>query len=153
MTAALPALEARLRRSRGVLVDSDILLDVATQDPCWALWSTRAMSEVLELTSLVINPIIYAEVSVNYTTIEALDAALPSAVYRREALPWEAGFLAGKCFSAYRRRGGTRGSPLPDFYIGAHAAIAGLAILTRDAPRYRSYYPGVEVLSPGSHIR
>ena len=96
----------------------------------------------------LISPVIYAEVSIGYTTIEALDAALPSALYRRDPLPWEAGFLAGKCFLSYRRRGGVRNSPLPDFYIGAHAAIGQFALLTRDAARYRSYFPAIEILAP-----
>jgi hypothetical protein len=145
---------------RGVLVDSNVLLDVATNDPEWGDWSARALAKAAERTILVINPIIYAEVSVGYTTIEALDAAIPASVYRREALPWEAAFLAGKSFLAYRfsstaGRGGGRTAPLPDlcaeadFYIGAHAAVRGLALLTRDAARYRSYFPKVEVLGPG----
>jgi len=104
---------------------------------------------VAEHAILVINPIVYAEVSIGYSTIEALEAAIPATVYRREALPWEAGFLAGKSYLVYRRRGGSRTSPLPDFYIGAHAAIGGLALLTRDAARYRSYFPRVEILAPG----
>ena len=131
-----------------VLVDSNVLLDVATNDPTWGEWSARLLAEVAEHTSLVINPIVYAEVSIGYTTIEALDAALPGALYRREPLPWEAGFLAGKCFQQYRRRGGLRHSPLPDFYIGAHAAIGRLALLTRDAARYRTYFPAVEIIAP-----
>ncbi len=81
-------------------------------------------------------------------TIEALDAALPASLYRRESLPWETGFLAGKCFLRYRRRGGQRSSPLPDFYIGAHAAVRRLAVLTRDASRYRSYFPTVRLYAP-----
>jgi predicted nucleic acid-binding protein len=129
-------------------VDSNVLLDVATNDPNWGEWSARALAEVAEHATLVINPIVYAEVSTAYSTIEALDAALPAALYRREALPWEAGFLAGKCFVRYRRRGGPRHFPLPDFYIGAHAAIGRLALLTRDAARYRSYFPGVEIIAP-----
>jgi predicted nucleic acid-binding protein len=133
---------------RGVLVDSNVLLDVATNDPEWGDWSARALAKAAEHSILVINPIIYAEVSIGYTTIEALDAAIPASVYRRAALPWEAGFLAGKSYLLYRRRGGLRNSPLPDFYIGAHAAIEGLALLTRDAARYRSYFPKVEVLGP-----
>ena len=133
---------------RGVLVDSNVLLDVATDDPEWGEWSARALAKAAEQTILVINPIIYAEVSIGYTTIEALDAALPASVYRREALPWEAGFLAGKSYLLYRRRGGVRSSPLPDFYIGAHAAVRGLTLLTRDAARYRSYFPKVDVWGP-----
>ncbi len=148
MTPAIPGLEARLRACRGVLVDSNVLLDVATNDPRWGDWSARALAEVAGYTALIINPLIYAEVSIGYTTIEALDAALPATLYRCEPLPWEAGFLAGKSFLQYRRRGGFRTSPLPDFYIGAHAAIGRLALLTRDASRYRSYFPTVEILAP-----
>jgi predicted nucleic acid-binding protein len=131
-----------------VLVDSNVLLDIATNDPVWADRSARALSTAAEYTALIIDPIIYAEVSTGYSTIEALDAVLPVTLYRREPLPWAAGFLAGKCFLRYRRRGGARTSPLPDFYIGAHAAIARLALLTRDAARYRTYFPSVEILAP-----
>jgi len=148
MTPAIAGLRARLSSCRGVLVDSNILLDIATSDPNWSDWSGRALAECAEHATLAINPIIYAEVSIAYTTIEALDAALPTALYHREPLPWEAGFLAGKCFLLYRRRGGQRSSPLPDFYIGAHAAVGQLALLTRDAARYRSYFPRVEILAP-----
>ena len=148
MTPAVADLQTRLSACRGVLVDSNVLLDVATNDPTWGDWSGRALAESAEHTTLIVNPIIYAEVSIGYTTIEALDAALPSALYRRESLPWEAGFLAGKCFLLHRRRGGLRNSPLPDFYIGAHAAIGHLALLTRDAARYRSYFPKIEILAP-----
>lgn len=148
MTPAIAGVRARLSACRGVLVDSNILLDIATNDPNWSDWSGRALSECAEHSALVINPIVYAEVSAGYTTIEALDAALPSALYRREPLPWEGGFLAGKCFVLYRRRGGLRHSPLPDFYIGAHAATGNLALLTRDATRYRTYFPKLEILAP-----
>ena len=151
MTQAIAGLQARLRHCRGVLVDSNVLLDVATNDADWGDWSARALAEVAEHTNLVINPIIYAEVSIGYTTIEALDAVLPVGLYQREPLPWEAAFLAGKSFLLYRRRGGSRITPLPDFYIGAHAAIGGLALLTRDAARYRSYFPKVEILAPTKH--
>lgn len=139
---------ARLRACRGVLVDSSVLLDIATNDPNWSTWSGEALAECAEHAPLVINPIIYAEVSIRYSTMEALDAALLPALYQRESLPWEAGFLAGKCFLQYRRRGGARTSPLPDFYIGAHAAIGNLALLTRDAARYHSYFPRLEMLAP-----
>jgi len=148
MTQAIPNLHARLGASRGVLVDSNILLDIATNDPNWGDWSARALAEAAEYATLVINPIIYAEVSIGYRTIEALDAALPTTLYQREPLPWAAAFLAGKSFLLYRRRGGPRTSPLPDFYIGAHAAIGRLALLTRDAARYRGYFPKVEILAP-----
>ena len=150
MTPVLADLRARLNACRGVLVDSNVLLDVATDDPDWGEWSACALAEVAEHTTLMINPIIYAEVSIGYRAIEALDAAFPAALYRRETLPWAAGFLAGKCFAQYRRRGGLRSAPLPDFYIGAHAAIARLGLLTRDAARYRTYFPGIQVFSPAN---
>ena len=150
MTPATTDLPERLKACRGVLVDSNVLLDVSTNDPNWGEWSARVLAEVAEHATLIINPIVYAEVSIGYSTIEALDAAIPPALYRREALPWEAGFLAGKCFAQYRRRGGPRLSPLPDFYIGAHAATGRLALLTRDAARYRSYFPGVEIIAPAT---
>ena len=148
MTPALPNLAKRVRHCRGVLVDSNILLDVATNDSNWSHWSGRALAECADQIALIINPLIYAEVSVGFTTIEALDAALPHASYAREPLPWEAAFLAGKCFLAYRKSGGVRNVPLPDFYIGAHAAIERLALLTRDTARYRTYFPKLEVLGP-----
>ena len=131
-----------------VLVDSNVLLDISTQDAEWSEWSENALAECAEYANLIINPIVYAEVSIGFTTIEALNAALPGDLYQREPLQWEAGFLAGKCFLAYRRSGGKKTSPMPDFYIGAHAAIAGLALLTRDAARFRTYFPKVELLSP-----
>jgi len=133
---------------RGVLVDSNVLLDVATNDPRWGDWSEQALAVAAEQTTLIINPIIYAEVSVGYSTIEALDEALPEGMYEREALPWEAAFLAGKCFLAYRRRVGSSTIPLPDFYIGAHAAVNGLVLLTRDTRRYRTYFPNVDLITP-----
>ena len=97
---------------------------------------------------LVINPIIYAEVSARFERIEELDDALPADYYRRVALPWEAAFLAGQCFVKYKRRGGERRSPMPDFYIGAHAALTGLTLLTRDATRYRTYFPTLRIIAP-----
>jgi len=148
VTPAITGLQGHLGACRGVLVDSNILLDVATEDPTWGDWSGRALAECSERATLAINPIIYAEVSIRYSTIEALDAALPATLYQREPLPWAAGFLAGKCFLSYRQRGGARSSPLPDFYIGAHAAIRRLALLTRDVARYRSYFPKLTILAP-----
>jgi hypothetical protein len=129
-------------------VDSNVLLDVATSDPSWSDWSARAIAECADLTTLIINPIIYAEVSIGFSTIEGLNAALPATSYTRENLPWDAGFLAGKCFLSYRKRGGVRSAPMPDFYIGAHAAVQGLALLTRDVARYRTYFPKLEILGP-----
>lgn len=131
-----------------VLVDSNVLLDVFTNDPAWFDWSSETLAELAEHSVLVVNPIIYAEVSVGFETVEDLEDALPADQFHREALPWEAGFLAGKCFVAYRRRGGERHSPLPDFYVGAHAAVRGMTLVTRDAARYRTYFPRLQVVSP-----
>jgi predicted nucleic acid-binding protein len=130
------------------LVDSNVLLDVLTEDARWFAWSSESLARRAGESSLVINPIIYAEVSIGFARIEDLDEALNAAGFERRPLPWEAAFLAGKCFQRYRRRGGARTSTLPDFYIGAHAAVSGLALLTRDAARYRTYFPRLEVVSP-----
>jgi len=131
-----------------VLVDSKVILDVATQDPVWAGRSGRVLAREAERAQLVINPIIFAEVSVGFEKIEEMDFALPPGLFRREDLPWEAAFLAGKCFLAHRRRGGAKSSTLPDFFIGAHAALAGYRLLTRDAARYRTYFPALQILEP-----
>jgi predicted nucleic acid-binding protein len=131
-----------------VLVDSNVLLDVATADPAWGEWSSTTLERTADEAVLVINPLVYAEVSIGFSTIEELDAALPADLYRREDLPYEAAFLAGKCFIRYRRSGGSKRSPLPDFYVGAHAAVAGYRLLTRDATRYRSYFPRLELIAP-----
>ena len=131
-----------------VLVDSSVILDVVTDDPVWGEWSMDTLARCAETGTLVINPIIYAEVSVGFTRIEEVEEALPSDYFERAALPWEAAFLAGKCFLRYRRRGGRKHSPLPDFYIGAHAAVSGFSLATRDPRRYRGYFPTVPLLSP-----
>jgi len=133
---------------RPAIIDSNVILDVAQRDSRWSAWSSGAIEQLLGVTILVVNPIIYAEVSIGYRTIEDVETALPSDLYRREPLPYDAVFLAGKCFLAYRRRGGMRTSPLPDFYIGAHAAVRGYRLLTRDAARYRTYFPTVELIAP-----
>jgi hypothetical protein len=134
---------------RPVLVDSNVLLDVVTEDPEWGSWSGRMLAQCAEEAELVIDPIIYAAVSIGFERIEDLEEALPLDYFRREPLPWEGAFLAGKCFLVYRRRGGARAAPLPDFYIGAHAAIRGYHLLTRDARRYRTYFPRLSLLAPG----
>lgn len=131
-----------------VLVDSNVILDVVTEDAKWAAWSMDALERAGEESPLVINPLVYAEVSIGFQRIEELDDALPAEYLKREALPWEAAFLAGKVFVRYRRAGGTRPSPLPDFYIGAHAAIRGYTLLTRDARRYRTYFPRLKLITP-----
>lgn len=131
-----------------ILVDSNVILDVVTEDPKWYDWSAGQLERLAESHTLVINPIIYSEVSIGFDRIEDLDLALPPEFFRRDPLPWEAGFLAGKCFVKYRRSAGRRRSPLPDFYIGAHAAISGIALLTRDTNRYKTYFPKLALISP-----
>ncbi|MPZ26399.1 MAG: PIN domain-containing protein [Micromonosporaceae bacterium] len=130
------------------LVDSNVLLDVATEDPAWGQWSAEALERAADQGPLAINPLVYAEVSIGFATIEELDDALPPETYVRVPLPYEAGFLAGKAFLTYRRRKGVRTAPLPDFYIGAHAAVGGYRLLTRDDKPYRSYFPTVSLLCP-----
>lgn len=130
------------------LVDSNVLLDILTNDPAWEPWSSTALADSVNAGQVIINPIVYAEVSTGFDRIEDLDAALPASLFLREELPWPAGFLAGKAFLTYRRRGGTKTTPLPDFYIGAHAAVAGHRLLTRDAARDRTYFPHVDVIAP-----
>jgi predicted nucleic acid-binding protein len=130
------------------LVDSNVILDIVTEDAEWIDWSADALERTAESGRLVINPIIYAEVAIRFTTIEELDDVVPDDYFTREALPWAAAFLAGQAFLRYRRRGGTRVHPLPDFYIGAHAAIMGYTLLTRDARRYRTYFPKLRLVSP-----
>lgn len=132
-----------------VLVDTNVILDVATRDPVWSDWSRAQLRAARAEARLVINPIIFAEVSVGFSTIELAEAAVPLHTFVREELPWSAAFLAGKAYLAYRRRGGIRRSPLSDFFIGAHAAIAGYRLLTRDAARYRSSFPKLDLITPG----
>lgn len=131
-----------------VLVDSNVLLDVITEDARWFSWSSEIMAHVANRHRLIINPIVYAEVSVHFLRIEELDDALPSAMFGREPIPYDAAFLAGKAYLMYRRRGGARRSPVPDFFIGAHAAVAGYQLLTRDVARYRTYFPKLALIAP-----
>jgi predicted nucleic acid-binding protein len=132
----------------GTLVDSNVLIDVLSADFAWGKWSGQALASLGSDSQLVINPVIYAEVSQRYSRKELLDHELPADVFLRKGIPWAAAFLAGKAFNDYRRRGGNRRSPLPDFFIGAHAAVEGLRLLTRDASRYRTYFPTVELIAP-----
>jgi len=131
-----------------VLVDSNVLLDVIAGDPRWAPWSSTALAAIADESLLVINPLIYAEVSIRYDSIEAVDNVLPPNLFRREDVPYEAAFLAGKAYIRYRERGGKRRSLLPDFLIGAHAAVAGYRMLTRDSRRYRTYFPKLDLIAP-----
>ena len=131
-----------------VLIDSNVILDVLTEHGEWFRWSAEALERAADRYRLVVNPIIYAEISVRFSRIEDLELALPKAMFEREAIPYEAAFLAGKAFVSYRRRGGSKRSPLPDFFIGAHAAISGYQLLTRDAARYATYFPALSVIAP-----
>ncbi len=131
-----------------VLVDANVLLDVMTEEARWFAWSADAIERAADRYRLVINPVIYAEISIRYSQIEELDVALPKTMFDREAIPYEAAFLAGKSFLTYRRRGGIKQSPLPDFFIGAHAAVAGYLLMTRDVTRYRTYFPRLSLIAP-----
>jgi predicted nucleic acid-binding protein len=130
------------------LVDSNVILDVVSDNVEWGDWSASMLSRAAQSGRLVINPLIYAEVSCGFERIEELDDALPTEYFVREPLPWPAAFLAAKAFVKYRRRGGTRRAPLPDFYVGAHAALAGYTLLTRDARRYTTYFPKLPIIAP-----
>jgi len=130
------------------LVDTNVLVDYLDEDEEWCDWSAAMLSDAAVRGALVINPIVYAELSVRYARVEELEQALPHDYFIRAHLPWAAAFLAGKCFAQYRRRGGVKRSPLPDFYIGAHAAVTGMTLLTRDARRYRTYFPKLKIIAP-----
>ncbi|MDQ6969135.1 MAG: type II toxin-antitoxin system VapC family toxin [Mariprofundus sp.] len=132
----------------GFLIDSNVLLDIATNDPHWSDWSATQLAACANHGALIINPIIYTEVSVGFQRIEEVEIFLDSTMFRRDPLPYDAGFLAGKAFLAYRRRGGTKTSVLPDFYIGAHAAVSKLTLLTRDTARYKTTYPTLTLIAP-----
>lgn len=131
-----------------VFVDSNILLDVLTDDPVWGTASAALLENQAQDHELAINAVVYAEVSIAFDRVESLDAVLAEAGIQLQPIPREAAFLAGKCFVRYRRSGGTRRSPLPDFFIGAHAAVAGMPLLTRDRRRYRGYFPRLALVSP-----
>lgn len=130
------------------LVDTNVLLDLVTADPQWADWSIAALEASSLQGSLFINDVVYAELSVRYERIELLDEFIGRAGLEMVGLPRPALFLAGKVFARYRRAGGIRSGVLPDFFIGAHAAVARLPLLTRDEGRYRTYFPTVELISP-----
>ena len=131
-----------------VLVDGCVLIDIATDDPRWGAWSADALAEAGRGRGLVLSPIVYAEVSVAYRRIEEVDAFLPAPLFRREDPPWAAAFLAGKAHLAYRERGGMRRTPIPDFFIGAHAAVRGHVLLTQDRARFETYFPTLQIIAP-----
>jgi hypothetical protein len=131
-----------------MVVDSNVILDIVTEDKKWFTWSSEALAQYSETHVLVINPVIYSEVSIGFDRIEDVEAVLSPMLFRRDPIPWEAAFLAGKCFLQYRKKGGGKRSPLPDFFIGAHAAVLGISLLTRDASRYRTYFPQLRLIAP-----
>ena len=132
----------------GVLVDANVILDIVTDDLRWSGWSADALASCSQQYVLFVNTVIYAEVSIGFERIEQLESVLPIERFRRLSIPWEAAFLAGKAFLQYRRSGGTRPLPLPDFFIGAHALVANLIVLTRDPRRFRRYFPGLQLIAP-----
>lgn len=131
-----------------ILLDSNVLLDIATADPVWLAWSEREFRAAAAHGPIPINPIIYAELAPAFATVLDLDRWLDPALFQRLALPYAAGWVAAQAFVKYRRAGGTKTSPLPDFYIGAHAEVEGHTLVTRDAARYRTYFPGVRLITP-----
>ena len=131
----------------GYLIDANVLIDIITEDAVWYGWSSDAMRSAARNSAVYINPLIYAEVSTQYSSIEKLDRVLPNSILRRAQLPYSAGFLAAKAFVAYRRGGGSLRSPMPDFYIGAHAVVQNLTLVTRDVRRYRKYFPSLRLIS------
>jgi predicted nucleic acid-binding protein len=130
------------------LVDSNVLIDVVVRVEQWAAWSIEALIEALDAGPVFVDQVVFAEVSIGYQTAEACQEAFAVQGIERVPIPWPAAFLAGRAFAAYRDRGGTKLAPLPDFFIGAHAAVAGLRLLTRDASRYRPDGPPVELIAP-----
>lgn len=131
-----------------VIVDSNVLIDVLGPPGPWQAWSSSMLAATADEAPLVINPVIYAELAIGYAAIEDLDAALPETWIRREEVPYPAAFLAARCFIDYRRRGGQRTGVLPDFLVGAHAAVTGYRLLTRDASRYRTYFRRLDLIAP-----
>ena len=133
---------------KGLLVDSNVILDIFLDDPNWADWSESALAEYSVDTDLYINSIVYTEVSIGFEKIEELQSALNKSGFQMLEIPKEALFLAGKAFLKYRRGRGIKSSILPDFYIGAQAAILDMELITRDVSRYRTYFPSVRMISP-----
>jgi predicted nucleic acid-binding protein len=130
------------------LVDSCVLIDVLADDPQWANWSLDQLEACAAIAPLVINPLILAEISPRFERASDLEAALAGLPLVREALPWDAAFLAGQAFKVYRQAQGSKTSPMPDFYIGAHALVGQMQLLTRDAARYRNYFPTLQLVAP-----
>lgn len=132
----------------GILFDTNVLLDIATADPIWLSWSERQFRAAVAKGTILIDPIIYAELAPAFSTKDDLDRWLDPAIFRRLPIPYGAGWLAARAFLKYRKTGGTKSSPLPDFYIGAHAEVKGLSLVTRDVGRYQTYFPNVSLITP-----
>jgi predicted nucleic acid-binding protein len=130
------------------LVDTNVLFDYLTEDSEWFDWSSAMLEEASNTGTVAINQVVYAEVSIRYSTLEQLDDDLSVDYFARLSIPWEAAFLAGKVFARYKRQGGTRRSPLPDFSIGAHATVSGMTLLTGDPRRDRAYFPKLKIVAP-----
>ncbi|MDX3929140.1 MAG: type II toxin-antitoxin system VapC family toxin [Shinella sp.] len=133
------------------LIDTNVLIDIFHTPGAFTEWSLARVEAARLEGPLVINPLIYAEMAAGYATSEGLESALAPSLFRREELPWEAAYAAGHAFLHYRRAGGDKRSPLPDFYIGAHAMVRGYKLLSRDAARYRTYFPLLSIVSPETH--
>ena len=131
-----------------MLVDTNVLVDVLENDPEWVDWSIAQLQAQAKVHRLVINPIIYSELSLTFSTVEALDQVLHGMELQMLEIPKPALFLAGKAFVQYRRSGGVKNNVLGDFFIGAHAAVSGLPVLTRDTRRYKNYFPSVRLVAP-----
>jgi predicted nucleic acid-binding protein len=130
------------------MIDSCVYLDVFTKDARWSAWSAEAIAEATSKQKVILNAPIFAELSVRFPSIAELEDILPAEAFHYHDVPREAAFLAGKCFARYRKRGGTKTSPLPDFFIGAHAAISGYTLITRDPRRFREYFPKLKIVCP-----
>lgn len=133
---------------KGIIVDSNIILDVFLNDPVWADWSESTLEKYIHHAKLYINSIVYSEISISFELIEDLESAIAKAGFQMLEIPKEALFLAGKVYLKYKKRKGVKRTPLPDFYIGAQAAVLNLQLITRDVSRYRSYFPTVELITP-----
>ena len=131
-----------------LLVDTCVLVDVLQNDPEWAGWSISQMRAQASMHALVINPVIYAEISLSFSTLEALDDVVATLALELREIPRPALFLAAKAYAQYRKRGGSKLQVLPDFFIGAHAAVEGWHLLTRDASRFRTYFPTLNLVAP-----
>lgn len=131
-----------------IMVDSNILIDIFSKDPVWFKWSSDTIEQYAEQSRFIINQIIYGEISISFKRIEELEESLPPSYFVRDSIPWEASFLAAKVFYQYKKNGGKKNLILPDFLIGAHAAVRGVPLITRDISNYKTYYPDLKIISP-----